>query len=98
MNPRWPLLLALALAGCGSGYVARTEPAAPPECRREANDDPTVRDLRMKMAGTSWWRANYQDDLAFAEHEALLKCMRRIGLLPPGGVEPVKQLWYGPLF
>jgi hypothetical protein len=98
MNARWPLVVALSLAGCSSGYVAQTEPPAPPQCQQEANGDPTVRALRMKMAGTSWWRANYQQDLAVAEREALLKCMRRIGLLPPGGVEAVKPLWYGPLF
>ena len=100
MNRCWPLLLALALLGCGGryGYVAQTEPTAPPQCHREANADPTVRELRMKMAGDQWWRGNYQDELAFAEHEALLKCMRRIGMLPPGGVEPVRHLWYAPLF
>jgi hypothetical protein len=98
MSARWALLLALSLPGCGGGYVGQTEPDAPPQCHQEANADPAVRELRMKMAGTSWWRTNYQNQLAFAEHEALLKCMRRIGMLPPGGVEPVKPLWYGPLF
>ena len=88
----------LCAAGCGGGYVAQTEPAAPPECQAEANNDPAVKQIVMKMSAVQYWRGNYQEDLAVAKREALLKCMRAKGLIPPGGVEPVKPVWYGPLF
>jgi hypothetical protein len=95
---RWLALLVPLLTGCGTGYVAREEPPAPPACEREANDDPAVRPIMMKMAGSGWWRANHQDELVVARREALLRCMRLKGLLPPGGVEARKPVWYGPLF
>ncbi len=97
MTNHWPLLLVLLAAGCGTGYVARNEPPAPPGCERAADDDPAVRELTMKMAGASWWRHNYQDEMIALRREALLRCLRQKGLIQPGGgVEPVKPVWYGP--
>lgn len=88
----------LLLAGCDSGYVASTEPAAPSQCETEANNDPAVKEITMKMSAVQWWRGNHQEDLAVARRQALLRCMRQKGLIPPGGVEPLKPVWYGPLF
>ena len=94
----WVLLAALLQAGCGGGWVGAHEPADPSVCYREANQDPAVRDLRMKMAGTPWWRLNKQRELEALERDALNRCMRQKGLLPRGGVEAVRPLWYAPLF
>jgi hypothetical protein len=94
----WALLAGLLQAGCGGGYVGQHEPAAPGACYQEVNQDPAVRQLRMKMAGTPWWRLNAQRDLEAVERDALNRCLRQKGLLPPGGVEAVRPLWYDPLF
>lgn len=96
-------LLALALlAGCGSDPPSRLAafraPEVPPECRAAVYEDPTVRELMRAGAAVPSYRAENQDRLAFAEAEAERRCLREKGLLRSGGVEPIKYLWYPPLF
>lgn len=92
-----PALLALQAAGCGTGYVARNEPLAPAPCEQEADNDPDVRELKMKMAGSAWILHNSQNDMIVLRREALLRCLRQHGLIQAGGgVEPVKPVWYDP--
>lgn len=98
MTRQWPIvLLALLAAGCGGGYVGRNEPPAPDVCAREADNDPQVRELTMKMAGSSWIQNNDQNEMIVLRREALLRCMRQRGLIQKGGgVEPTKPVWYDP--
>lgn len=95
MTRNWPLLALMLATGCNTGYVAENEPPAPPGCERAADQDPAVRDLQTKMAGSSWWLHNYQNDMVVLRREALLRCLRQRGLIQAGGgVEPVKPVWY----
>lgn len=98
MRMAWLFAALPLLAGCGTGYVAEKEPEAPSVCEREANQNPAVKELMMKMAGQQYWRGIHQEDLVVARREALQKCLRQKGLMPAGGVEIVKPVWYDPLF
>lgn len=105
---RLPVLLALGLlalgllAGCAppseNRLAAYRTPNVPSECRAAVYDDPTVRHLIAAGTAAPTYMGEHQNELAFAEAEAEKKCMRAKGLLPAGGVEPVKYPWYPPLF
>ncbi len=92
------LLLALCfplLAACGGSLKPPRyrAPEIPPECRDQVFQDPTVR--RLIAAGTAVpiYAAQHQDELAFAQTEAVRRCQREKGLTQ-GGVEPKKYRWY----
>jgi hypothetical protein len=91
------LLSAALLAGCASDPLSPRADA--PVCRAEVNNDPTVRELTAQSAGSpSNFALINKQELADARRQAELNCMRAKGLLPPGGVEPIKPVWYKPLF
>lgn len=83
----WPALLLGALAACSprSG-----DSSAQAQCQRQVGDDPKVDEIYSRTNG--WYTYPYQthDDLVMAQHEAMIKCLREKGLVPPGGVQPVK--------
>ena len=87
---RLVLLLPLALLACGP---TGNSPEA--ECTRQAEQDPTVRSIYRDDQGyytqqTGEARANLQ----WAKQQAFRKCMQAKGLLPAGGVEPVRPPGY----
>jgi hypothetical protein len=83
-----PLLLLPLLAGC-SGPNKGTE-MTDAECRQKADRDPQVALLLAKTAGGGW--SNLGDpNVNDLKHDAYMQCMRGKGLLPKGGVEPVKR-------
>ncbi len=84
---RWLIvpLLALLAASCNSGNTPQAE------CERQAEQDPAVRAIYSGTNGdytSSLYQAYY--DLREAKRQATLRCMRAKGLVPPGGVQPVK--------
>ncbi|MGA2841090.1 MAG: hypothetical protein ABSG18_13055 [Steroidobacteraceae bacterium] len=81
----WPLVL--VLAGCVSGGQANTPEA---ECRRQAYDDPTVKNLAIQNLGRS--APNPDTDFAYnkAFRDANQACLRQKGVLVRGGVESVR--------
>lgn len=76
----WIALLS-ALAGCASN----SSPQA--VCQRRAYDDPVVKLMIMRQAGSPYLFNNNQALLRQAEHAATQRCLRGYGLAPPGGVE-----------
>ena len=79
-------LLAL-LAGCGA-----PEPPADRACDEAVYNDPAVKLLMMKGAGSEYLQAADQYKLRAAEQDARLACLRSRGLVPPGGVERQKPI------
>jgi len=75
--------LCLLLASC-SGPAADTPEGA---CARQANDDPAVKELLMKAAGTQQFEWDNAQRIKFAQRDAALRCLRARGLAPKGGVE-----------
>jgi hypothetical protein len=87
MTIRAFLLLPLLLSGCALFQTMGSGPEA--ECRRAADADPKVQDLTMKQISAGATQPDLKPDIAVARREAYLRCMRKRGLAPPGGVEPV---------
>lgn len=79
-------LLAL-LAGCGA-----PEPPADRACDEAVYNDPRVKLLMMKGAGSEYLQAADQYKLQAAKQDARLACLRSRGLMPPGGVERQKPI------
>jgi hypothetical protein len=92
-----PLLLVLALAGCGPGtrslaYRAPTDTEVG-ECQRQADKDPVVQRLVLE---NMWTTADPVHDNALrrARINATNACLRARGVTLPGGVEPVNKSGY----
>ncbi len=79
-------------------FAAYRTPNVPPECRAAVYDDPEVRHLIAAGTAVPEYMAENQNKLAFKEADAERRCMQQRGLMPAGGVEPVKYPWYPPLF
>jgi hypothetical protein len=78
--------LCLLLTACSSG-------AGTPEeaCARQANDDPAVKEMLMKAAGTTQFEWENEQRIKLARRDAALRCLRARGLAPKGGVERQRQ-------
>ena len=92
------LLLALCLpllAACGGSLKPPRyrAPEIPPECRDQVFQDPTVRHLIAAGTAVPIYAAQHQDELAYAQAEAVRKCEREKGLIQ-GGVEPKRYRGY----
>ncbi len=80
-------LVAALLAGCADSGPMTDQQA----CEKQANDDPVVKLMIMKGAGTTHYMIEHQDELKAARQDAVLNCLRARGLVAPGGVERVKK-------
>ena len=69
--------------------LAACAPETPIErdCDKAADNDPTVKLLIMKGLGNPYIQGTTHGELKAAEQQARLACLRRRGLVPPGGVE-----------
>jgi hypothetical protein len=83
---RW-FALCLLLAACSGGNEATPQAA----CDRQANDDPAVKELQMKAAGTQKFEWDNAERIKLAKKDAALRCLRARGLAPKGGVERPRQ-------
>ncbi|HUN44110.1 MAG TPA: hypothetical protein VMU81_27780 [Acetobacteraceae bacterium] len=85
------LLLALAVwvAGCSSWFEpAGKSPQA--ECRREAYNDPKVKQLIVTSMGQPSANPQNQFDYEKALRDATNACLKKKGIAVQGGVEPVR--------
>jgi hypothetical protein len=83
------VLLLLALAECSPG--GGPDSAARQQCERQAYKDPKVAAIYSSTDGNyTYVGTTARDDLLVATREAVMRCMREKGLLPPGGVQPVR--------
>lgn len=60
------------------------------ECRQKAYDDPAVQQ-RIARDAASHYSPLGEETLADLKQRAYVDCLRRRGLAPKGGVEPVKR-------
>ena len=84
---RAPLLAALlSLAGCGPGGMDRAPVADfPAQCEAQVYDDPKVKEILMKYAGSVTYARQHDDALKYAKIDAAHRCLQRKGVLPAGG-------------
>ena len=78
-------MLLLLLGACSGGGEANDPQRE--ACARQANEDPTVREMLMKAAGTSDYEWQNSERIRLARQDATLRCLRTRGLAPKGGVE-----------
>ena len=78
-------MMTLALAACSG---AGGSPQA--QCERDASQDPAVRTIYQRSDGYyTYGETKQRADLQEAKRQAVLRCLRAKGLVPPGGVQPV---------
>jgi len=78
-------MMALALAACSG-----PDSSAEAQCRRQASQDPAVQTVYSRSDGYYTYSPTTQySDLQESQRQAVLRCMRARGLVPPGGVQPV---------
>jgi hypothetical protein len=83
------LLLPLTVIACG-----QTGNSPEAECRRQADQDPTVRSIYRGDQGDYTQLGPARSNLDWALKQTYLKCMREKGLAPPVGVEPIRPPVY----
>ena len=88
------LAILLGLAACAANDpLPPAHNAAEAACRSEAEAAPGVKSAYQRLsADNQMQRSRVLADAAAAERAAYLRCMRLEGLVPPGGVEPVRPL------
>ena len=93
LMPIRPLILALVVltAGACSSSPSSAPSSQEEACARQANDDPVVRDMLAKSAGSDEWQWHHAGDLRAARQDATVRCLRARGLAPKGGVERHRQ-------
>ncbi len=91
-------LALLALGACASGTPAPSPLAEAPlspthaACRSEARDDPSVVALTQQMNPLNFANQNrLAHETRLAELRAYRECLRRNGIIAPGGVEAVRR-------
>ncbi|HUB16848.1 MAG TPA: hypothetical protein VMB34_33245 [Acetobacteraceae bacterium] len=82
------LLSLLLLAGCTWGEPTGNSPQA--QCRRDAYNDPKVKQLTIESMGQMGANPQNQFDYEKALHDATEACLRKQGVAVQGGVEPVR--------
>lgn len=93
MKPAFAAAAALiALAGCASAPRVATDEDHR-ACKEQSYNDPTVKAMIMKGAGTDRYYIDNQYAFKYAEQDAITACLRGRGLVAPGGVERQKSLW-----
>jgi hypothetical protein len=80
-------LALFVLAGCGSGSPSDGPDAV---CRRQAYDDPAVKQLTVENLGPESANPDVQFEYNKALHDATNACLRQKGIQVRGGVEPVR--------
>ncbi len=89
-----PLLLCVAMAGCGHStrslsYRAPSDTELG-ECQRQADKDPEVQKLLLENFYITAYPP-HDEALARARKRATDNCLRAKGVTLPGGVEPVNK-------
>ncbi len=78
-----------ALSGCAAPNPSLTDRPLTDQdyCARQAMNDPAVKDLLMKAAGSPYLLREDERQRHAAEQDAQVACLRKRGIIPPGGVE-----------
>jgi hypothetical protein len=86
---RWLIpLLGLVAVACSA---ARNDNSPQAQCERQAENDPKVVEVYTRGNGGYTYADNPERNaLLLAKREAMMRCMRSMGLLPAGGVQPVQ--------
>ena len=83
---RGVMMLLLLLTACG--VPQGDSPQA--KCARQAQKDPAVVELYTGNSGLYMQSSAYQAELSVRERQAEDRCLRALGLAPPGGVESIR--------
>ena len=78
----------LLLAHCSADNTPQAQ------CERQADQDPTVKSIYRGDQGDYTRLGPARSNLMFAKRQATIACLQAKGILPPGGVEPVRPPVY----
>ena len=81
------VLLVLLAGGCAT---SGTDQAPEAQCRRQAYDDPAVKNLQIESMQMIGANRQYSYDYDVAYRKAYQTCLRQKGIAVRGGVEPVR--------
>ncbi len=81
------VLLLLLLSACSTAQPGTPEA----RCAQQAESDPAVLDIYTRTNGIYMQSARDQAELKALKREAQLKCLQKLGLAPPGGVQAVRR-------
>ena len=79
--------LSLLCAACAAAPQADPVQA---ECKQTAERDPQVKTLADRALGNPQLMVDLRADIKFAYQQALYACLRKHGVGPKGGVEPLR--------
>jgi hypothetical protein len=82
------LILPVVLAACATDNSPRAQ------CERQADEDPTVQSIYRGDQGDYTRLGPARSNLMWAKRQATIKCLQAKGIIPPGGVEPVRPPVY----
>jgi hypothetical protein len=78
----------LLMASCSADNTPQAQ------CERQADKDPTVQSIYAGYQGDYTQLGPARSNLMFAKRQATIACLQAKGILPPGGVEPVRPPMY----
>jgi hypothetical protein len=78
----------LLMASCAADNTPQAQ------CARQADQDPTVLSIYRGDQGDYTQVGLARSNLLFAKRQATIACLQAKGVLPPGGVEPVRPPVY----
>jgi hypothetical protein len=76
------------MASCSADNTSQAQ------CERQADQDPMVLSIYRGDQGDYTQIGPARSNLMFAKRQATIKCLQAKGILPPGGVEPVRPPVY----
>jgi hypothetical protein len=81
------IAVAVSVAACSNSPPP--DPAVQ-DCERQAEDDPQVKALANRALANAQLMVDLRDDIKFAYKQAVVACLRKKGIGPKGGVEPLQ--------
>ena len=84
-------LLGGLLGGCAGGAPAPADDSPEARCARQADNDPRLRELRMRMISNTYLLQTLKPELENIRKKAYDQCLLTYGIGVPGGVEKPRK-------